>query len=184
MFIKDPTYVHSLLCCITVLICQMTLSTDLTVMTPDGKRVVTAQWGCMDIWQLNALGIWQLIGKGILADELDSVTCLAITDDGQRFVSSSTDGIIRVWQQIANELRWAPIVSLNTPDKDLIYTVEIAKDGKRVVASCYGTVIQTWGQDAQDKWHTLGAVQENEKPTNQSTQERFFPGFYGDFYIC
>ena len=160
----------------------MTFGTELMVMTPDGKRLVTAGLGCMDIWQLDALGVWQLIGKGILADELDSVTCLAITDNGKRFVSSSTDGIIRVWQQEETNNWRSPIVRLFPDNKKLIKKVEITKNGKRVIASCNGTVAQTWAEDEQGKWHALGALLDYGDHEATIAQGQFFPAFYGDFY--
>ena len=61
------------------------------MVTPDGRRVVSASWD-------NTLKVWDLeSGRElhILRGHLSSVSAVVVTPDGRRAVSASADGTLR-----------------------------------------------------------------------------------------
>ena len=65
----------------------------------------------------------------VLSPHAKSVTHLAYAANGDRFLSSSEDGTVRVWEEGSNEL----MATLRVADQDALYADFTREDGEELI---------------------------------------------------
>jgi WD40 repeat protein len=94
------------------------------VVTPDGRRAVSAAWD-------RTLKVWDLATGAVLhtlESHKDGVSAVAVTPDGRRAVSASGDKTLKV-----SDLATGAVVATFTADGD-VCACAIAQDGVSIVA--------------------------------------------------
>src|SRR6266581_3777271 len=69
-----------------------------------------------------------------------SVRSIALSPDGQRIVSGSDDGTIRVWNATTGETEAGPF----TGHTSLVFSVAFSPDGQHIVSGSFDQTIRVW----------------------------------------
>ena len=118
------------------------------LITPDGKRLFA--WADQPFVKKSSLHTWDLEaedpGKTYASvAHPGSITSLKTDGSGQRLVSSSRDGVVRVWD-LGKDLIDGPFQSID-PGIGEVNSLRFSDDGKRLVAS--GDATRVWKFDSQ-----------------------------------
>ena len=102
--------------------------------TPDGRRIVSADWGALKIWDFETGGLLHAM-KGTTS----RVYALALTPDGRRAISGHGHNLIYVWNIDDGTL-------LYELEQDVLATKAIAilPDGRRVASAAQDNTIKIW----------------------------------------
>jgi WD40 repeat protein len=131
----------------------------LAVLTPDGKRVVSASCRPLVVFSEekllndNTLKIWS-VEQGLLLHVLEGhqgvIFSVVITPDGKRAVSASSDQTLKVWDMEKGQL-------LHTLEghNDVVKSVVLTPDGKRVISALSNRTLKIWDVEQGQLLHTL-----------------------------
>jgi TIR domain/WD domain, G-beta repeat len=75
----------------------------------------------------------------VLQGPTDDVLCVAILPDGQRVVSGSKDGIVRVWDLITGQC-----LTILEDHTDTVWGVAMMADGQRAVSGSVDKTVRVW----------------------------------------
>lgn len=82
----------------------------------------------------------------ILRNGRSGVSSLALSRDGKRVISGSSDGSVRAWEQDGEE--WVSAL-LNRHEHEMT-SVAISNDGKRIVSGSRDKSVRVWEQDGEE----------------------------------
>ncbi len=85
-----------------------------------------------------------------MAGHLDNVKSVAVTSDGRRAVSTSADGMLKVW-----DLERGEELSTLTGHTDWINAVAVTPDGQRAISASRDHTLKVWDLDRGEELHTL-----------------------------
>lgn len=125
--------------CLHTLRCGKSRATSVAI-APDGSTVAYAADGVVLLWDV-ASGALRRTFPG----DVDYVSALALSADGQIVVSGGSDGTVRLWDVVSgNHLRTLTIdPSAAYFDRPTVGSVAVSADG-RIVLSTAWTAIQVW----------------------------------------
>lgn len=113
------------------------------IVTPDGKRIITASSKTIlgsDISHM--IYVWDLASKQCLVtlpDHTDTVSRLAATLSGQRFISASNDKTLRVWDLLNTHA--LDSITKHTAQVD---TIVVAPNGEHAVSASTDQTLKLW----------------------------------------
>jgi WD40 repeat protein len=81
-------------------------------------------------------GSWNRVMEG----HKDEVRCVAVSSDGQRIVSGSKDGTVRVWSPVTLK----ELAKLTPDDKGYVTSIAFSPDGTRFVTISVSGVVHVW----------------------------------------
>jgi len=103
------------------------------VITPDGRRCICGS-GSLQIWNLETFTQMSSTENGYF-----SISATAITQDGSRCVSASSDGLVRLWNLTSGRL----IGFLERPLHDIV-VLTVTQDGHQCIGISRDGVIYAW----------------------------------------
>lgn len=128
--------------------------------SPDGRRIVSGDRdGAVRVWNLGAeQSEWHVLHQpngDKRPEDRHGVTSVAYSSNGQRIISGSEDGTVRVWDASNHQAIGNPIQAEPKEDS-AVWSIAISPDGKRAVsgggaesARADGTgMVQVWDIDA------------------------------------
>ncbi|MEM7794052.1 MAG: TIR domain-containing protein [Cyanobacteria bacterium P01_C01_bin.118] len=110
--------------------------------SPDGKRLAVATGERNTV--ITAVKVWSIEGNELerLEGHSSRITDASFSTDGQRIVSTSFDGTIRLWQPQQNSL-----YQIIDGHDDIVSSLRFAADGQTLASSSYDGTISLWQAD-------------------------------------
>ena len=94
-------------------------------------RILHVERGQLSHWPSSEMVISN-VGGGVLS--------IALSPDGQRIISGSEDGTIRVWNVTTGETAAGPFTGHTGP----VWSVALSPDGQRIISGSYDGTIRVW----------------------------------------
>ena len=116
--------------------------------TPDGKRLISASADkTLKVWNLETEhGFIRFIRNLItgrqlftLKDHKDSVNAVAVTPDGTKVISGSSDNTLKVW-----DLSSRKVIDTFTGHRDSVNAIAVTPDGTKVISGSSDNTLRVW----------------------------------------
>jgi WD40 repeat protein len=116
---------------------HLTPNTIGVAFTPDGKRVLTSEWGdpAYDLGDSNSMRLWD-VESGLQLRSFDghaaAILMIAVSTDGQQAMTASADGTMQLWDlETGEEVRQIAAHSGG------VYAVALSPDGRTALSGAY-----------------------------------------------
>jgi len=129
------------------------------VVTPDGKRVISGSWDkTLKVWDIDTgKGVFRFIKNFIPRQELfsldghsHSVEAVAVTSDGNRIISASRDGTLKVWS-LSTKKEIFPLIG----HSESVNAVTVTADGKRIISGSDDETVKVWNLETDEAVFSL-----------------------------